>query len=147
MSVEENKAIIRRWIEEGWNQGKAELADELYAADFSALDIDEPKKNLRGPEDIKTYLRQMRTAFPDIHFTIDHLFGEDDRVVGAFTIRGTHRGDFAGIAPTGRKVMFQAVDIWRLKDGKIAERCIARIDRLDLMEQLGAIAMTTEKSD
>jgi steroid delta-isomerase-like uncharacterized protein len=147
MSVEANKAIIRRWIEEGWNQGKADLADELYAADFSALDIDQPNKNLRGPEDIKTYLRQMRTAFPDIHFTIDHLFGEDDKVVGAFTIRGTHRGDFAGIAPTGRKVLFQAIDIWRLQDGKIAERCIARIDRLDLMEQLGTIIITPKKPD
>ncbi len=146
MSVEKNKAIIRRWIEEGWNQGKADLADELYAAEFSALDIDEPDKNLRGPEDIKAYVRYLRSAFPDIHFTIDHLFGEDDKIVGAFTIRGTHRGDFAGVAPTGKKVLFQAVDIWRLRDGKIVERCIARIDRLDLMEQLGAIAITPGKS-
>jgi steroid delta-isomerase-like uncharacterized protein len=147
MSVEENKAIIRRWIEEGWNQGKADLADELYSLEFSAQDIDQPDKNLRGPEDIKAYVRQLRNAFPDIHFTIDHLFGEDDKVVGAFTIRGTHQGDFAGIAPTGKKVMFKAVDIWRLKDGKIVERCIARIDRLDLMQQLDAITMTTKKHD
>lgn len=140
MSTERHKAIIRRWIEEGWNQGKLELADEIYAADYTAIDTDDPTRILHGPADIKDYARRLRGAFPDIHFTIDHLFAEDDKVVGAFTIRGSHQGYYGDIAPTGRPVTFKAVDIWRFADGKIAERCIASIDRLGLLQQLGAIA-------
>lgn len=139
MVLEVNKAVIKRWIEEGWNQGKVELADELYTEDFSAWDVDEPDRRLQGKADIKDYVKRTRSAFPDIHFTIDHLLAEGDKVVGAFTIRGTHRGEFAGVAPTGKKVVFKAVDIWRLQDGKIAERYIASIDRLDLMQQLGVL--------
>lgn len=139
MSSATNKAVIRRWIEEAWNQGRVELADELYAADFTARDADDPGRILRGPEDIKHYVRSLRAAFPDIHFTIDHLFAEGDKVVGAFTIRGTHLGMLGDIPPTGRAVEFQAVDIWRLRDGRIVERCIASIDRLGLYEQLGAV--------
>jgi steroid delta-isomerase-like uncharacterized protein len=139
MSAEQNKAIIRCWIEEAWNQGRVELADEFYAADFTAIDTDDPERVLRGPADIKEYCRRLRSAFPDIHFTIDHLLAEGDKVVGSFTIRGTHQGYYGAIAPTGKKVVFKAVDIWRFADGKIAERCIASIDRLGLLQQLGAI--------
>ena len=139
MSAEQNKAIIRRWIEEAWNQGKVELADEFYAADFTAIDADDPERVLQGPADIKEYFMRLRGAFPDIHFTIDQLFAEGDKVVGSFTIRGTHQGYYGAIAPTGKKVVFKAVDIWRFANGRIAERCIASIDRLGLLQQLGAI--------
>ena len=145
MSVEQNKAIIRRWIEEAWNQGKVELADEFYAADFSAVDADDPERILHGPADIKQYAIRLRAAFPDIHFTIDHLFAEGDKVVGTFTIRGTHQGYYGDIAPTGRKVVFKAVDIWRFANGKIAERCVASIDRLGLLQQLGAVPAVEKK--
>jgi steroid delta-isomerase-like uncharacterized protein len=139
MSAETNKAIIRRWIEEGWNQGKADLADELYADEFIARDTDDPNHLLRGPAGIRQYLIQLRSTFPDIHFTIDHLFGEGNLVVGAFTIRGTHQGYYGDLPPSGRRVEFKAVDIWRIVDGKIVERCIASIDRLGLLQQLGAL--------
>lgn len=139
MSTEQNKAIIRRWIEEAWNKGEIELADEIYSPGFTARDIEDAGKILRGPEGIKKSVIEMRAAFPDIHFTIDHLIAEEDLVVGAFTIRGTHKGSLAGIPPTGKKVIFSAVDVWRFEDGKIIERCLASVDRLDLMQQLGAI--------
>jgi steroid delta-isomerase-like uncharacterized protein len=139
MSVENNKAVIRRWIEEAWNQGNSDLADELYCSDFVARDIDNSTPTIQGPAGIKNYLVAMRNAFPDIHFTIDHLFAEGDRVVGAFTIRGTHRGDFGDIPATGKRIVFQAVDIWRFKNGKIVERSVALIDRLNLMQQLGVL--------
>ena len=139
MSAEENKAIIRRWIEEAWNKGNADIADEIYAADFKAKDSDDPTGILRGPEGIKQYVIRTRAAFPDIHFTIDHLIAEGDNIVGAFTIRGTHKGDLFGIPPTGRPVIFSAVDIWRFEKGKIAERHIAVMDRLSILQQLGII--------
>lgn len=139
MSTEKNKAIIRRWIEEAWNKGNADIADEIYAPDFTAADVHDPARILRDPEDIKQSVIETRAAFPDIHFTIDHLIAEGDKVVGAFTIRGTHKGDLEGIPPTGKQVVFSAVDIWRFDGGKIVERCLASVDRLGLMQQLGTV--------
>ena len=139
MSTHENKAIIRRWIEEAWNKGNVEVADELYAADFKAKDSNDPTKILRGPEGIKQYVIETRTALPDIRFTIDHLVAEGDTVVGAFTIRGTHKGSLFGIPPTGKPAVFSAVDIWRFEGGKIVERHLAVMDRLSILQQLGII--------
>ena len=137
MTVEENKGVIRRWIEEGWNQGNLHVADEIYAPDFVAQDID---RVMHGPEDVKQMVILVRAAFPDIHFTVDHLIGEGDKVVGAFTIRGTHKGEFVGIPATGKQVAFTAVDIWRFEAGKIVERHVASFDRLDVLQQLGVIS-------
>jgi steroid delta-isomerase-like uncharacterized protein len=139
MSTENNKAVIWRWIEEAWNKGNAHIADEIYTADFKARDIDDPTKILHGPEDIKQSVIKMRTAFPDIHFVIDHLFAEKDMVVGVFIISGTHQGYLGDIPPTGKRVVFTAVDMWRFEEGKIAERRLALHDRLDLLKQLGII--------
>jgi steroid delta-isomerase-like uncharacterized protein len=139
MSTEQNKAIIRYWIEEAWNKGNIAVADEIYASGFTARDIEDDNRILRGPEGIRKSVIETRAALPDIHFTIDHLIGEGDLVVGAFTIRGTHKGQFGGIPPTGKKVVFSAVDIWRFENGKITERCLASVDRLGLMQQLGIV--------
>ncbi|MFX0200499.1 MAG: ester cyclase [Candidatus Hodarchaeota archaeon] len=139
MTAEENKAVIRRWIEEAWNEGNVNIADEIYSRDYTAKDVDDPNKILHGPEDIKKSVIMMRAVFPDIHFTIDHLIAEGEKVVGAFTITGTHKGDFGSIAATGKKVTFTAVDIWRFEGGKIAQRYIASVDRLGLLQQFGAV--------
>lgn len=139
MSSEENKAVIRRWIEEAWNKGNVDIAHEIYAKDFKATDVDDPTRILHGPEAIKQSVIKTRAAFPDIRFTIDHLIAEKDVVAGTFTIRGTHKGDLAGIPPTGKQVVFTAVDIWRFEAGKIIERHLAVFDRLDLLQQLGVI--------
>ncbi|MGB8657036.1 MAG: ester cyclase [Candidatus Zixiibacteriota bacterium] len=139
MSTNENKAIIRRWIEEAWNKGNVEVADELYATDFKAKDNNDPTKILRGPKGIKQYVIETRAAFPDIRFTIDHLVAEGDIVVGAFTICGTHKGALFGIPPTGKTAVFSAVDIWRFESGKIVERHLAVMDRLSILQQLGII--------
>jgi steroid delta-isomerase-like uncharacterized protein len=143
MSVEENKAIIHRWIEEGWNRGNLDVADELYAADFSAESMEDGIEDLRGIEDVKGMVRRIRTAFPDVHFSIDYLIAEGDKVVGAFTLEGTQQGDLGDLSPTGKRVRFKAIDVWRLQDGKIAERCTAVADHFSLLHQLGAIPPRT----
>ena len=99
MSTEANKASIRRWIEEGWNGGNLDIADELYAPDFTADAMVEGSEDLDGIVDLKAYVQEIRAAFPDIHFTIEHLVAEGDMVVGAFSIEGTHRGELWGIPP------------------------------------------------
>ncbi len=146
MSAEENKAIIHRWIEEAWNKGNVNIADEIYAPHYIARDVGDPSKVLRGPEDIKKSVAMMRTVFPDIHFTIDHLIAEGDKVVGAFTISGTHKANLFGIAPTGKQIKFAAVDIWRFEEERIAERCLVSVDRLDMMQQLGVIPRIQQTS-
>jgi predicted ester cyclase len=99
--------------------------------------MEDPGRTLSGPGDIKQLARAVRSAFPDIHFTIDHLIAADDKVVGAFTIRGTHEAELWGIPATGRRVEFTAIDIWRVEGGRIAERCAAVADHLLALQQLG----------
>ena len=139
MVTADNKAIIRRWIEEAWNSGNLEIADELYTQDYTAKSMEQGIPDLRGPGDIKAVVRRFRSAFPDVHFEIDHLLAEGDKVVGAFTIEGTHLGEWQGIAPTGKRVKLTAIDIWRLEGGKIAERCTAVADFLAMLQQLGVL--------
>ena len=138
MSTQEHKAIIRRWIEEAWNRGNVDIASEIYAPHYIAKgSVANPDEELHGPEAIKQLVLRSRVAFPDIHFTIDDLIAEEDKVVGVFTIRGTHTGSLDDIAQTGKRVIITAVDVWRFAEGKIVERCLASIDRLDLLRQLG----------
>ena len=132
MSAEENKATIRRWIEEAWNQGNVDIAEEIYAADYTARDVNNPDRTLKGPAGIKLSVMETRSSFPDIHFTIDHLVAEGDKVVGAFTIQGTHKGSLLSIPATGKKVTFMAMDIWRFENGKISRTPLGVCRKNDL---------------
>jgi len=139
MVASDNKAVIRRWIEEAWNSGNLDIADELYTKDFTAKSMEQGIPDLRGPDDIKASVRRFRSAFPDVHFAIDHLLAEGDKVVGAFTIEGTHLGELQGIPPTGKRVRLTAIDIWRFEGSKIAERCTAVADVFSMLQQLGVV--------
>src|SRR5437660_5416469 len=101
MSSEENKAQYRRTFEEVFNQGNLALIDELVAPDFLNHEVP-PGMNNRGPESTQQVVRMLRTAFPDLHFTIEELVAEGDTVAGRVTMSGTHLGPFQGIPPTGR---------------------------------------------
>ena len=147
MSSASNRAIITRWIEEGWNAGNLDIADELYAPDFFAPSMEDGVPDLHGPEGAKAMVQRLRSAFPDVHFRIDHLVSEGDIVVGAFTIEGTHLGNLHGVPPTGKHVRFEAIDIWRLKDGRIAERKAAVADVFSMLRQLGMGLTEEEPTD
>jgi predicted ester cyclase len=125
MSAEENMALVRRGYEEGLNQGNVAVIDELVTpTDFAGR--------------IKKGITSIRTAFPDWHLTIEDLLADDDRVVVRWNAKGTHRGEYRGIAPTGRQVTNNGITIWRIAEGKIVERW-ASGDGLGLLQQLGAI--------
>jgi predicted SnoaL-like aldol condensation-catalyzing enzyme len=98
MSVEENKALARRVLEEMFNKGNLEVADELLAPDYVDHDPAMPE-DVRGPEGFKEYVRAYRSAFSDIHIRIEEQIAEGDKVVTRWTGTGTHDGDLAGIAP------------------------------------------------
>ena len=140
MSTEQHKAIVRRWIEEAWNQGNIEIADEIYAPDYRARgNLIEGGEPLEGIAGIKHFVLETRKAFPDLCFTIEHLIAEGDKVAGVFTLRGTHADYLDDLAPTGRKIEIAAIDVWRFENGRIVERCAVSIDRLALLRQLGVI--------
>jgi steroid delta-isomerase-like uncharacterized protein len=136
MTVEANKATVRRWTEEGFGQGNVALADELVATDF--INRTPVPGQKPGREGLKQAVLGLRAAFPDLSVTILDIFAEGDRVVLRDTIRGTHRGTFASIPPTGKPVTVNRIAIFRLADGRIVENW-AQVDMLGLLQQVGAI--------
>ena len=134
---ETNKAQFRRAYEEMFNQGNLAIADELTAPDFLNHEVP-PGMNYRGPESARQVVMMLRTAFPDLHFTIEELVAEGDTVAARVTLSGTHQGPLMGIAPTGRPVKQVSMHFLRFRDGKGIEHRAVR-DDLGLMQQLGTI--------
>ena len=132
----DNKDVIRRFIEEVLNQGRFEQLDELVQEDFVELDLLPGQSP--GREGLQEVIRQMRGAFPDMHWVIEETIGEDDKVCTRFTWTGTHRGPFMGVPATGRRVTVKGVVIDRLHSGKMADSRIL-MDTLGLMQQLGVV--------
>jgi len=133
----EAKAVIRRNTEEVQGKGDFDVFEELFADDF----IDHTPQPGMTPD--KTGARRLykalRTAFPDLHAVI-HWQTADGEVVTTFkSYHGTHQGTFLGVAPTGRKIHFEAVDAMRAHEGKITEHWGAA-NLFSLMQQLGALA-------
>ena len=135
MSTEENKAKVRRIIEEVWNGGNLAVLDELVAPNCVFHDL---STTFRGPEGIKRYVMMYRMAFPAVHFTIDDLIAEGERVVIRWTVTGTHKGELQGIAPTGKYVRVTGIVISRFAKGKVEEDWI-NFDALGMMQQLGVV--------
>src|SRR5215207_5962087 len=132
-AAKENKAIFRRYAEEVGNQLNMELVDEIFdryishQPDGSTLE--------RGPQDVKRFHREFRSAFPDFHISIEDQIAEGDKVVSHYTIRGTHQGDFRGLAPTGKEIELKGVTTFRFSpEGKVIETWDS-YDQLSLMRQ------------
>ena len=141
MSALDNKAVIRRLVE-ALNTGPhgtwPEAFDAVFATTFVLHDPSAPPGLPPGPQGVKEYLYDPWFAgFPDSQITIEDLIAEGDKVVARATFRGTHRGAFMDIAPTGKHVTFTAVLISRVEEGKIAETWVYA-DTLGLFQQLGA---------
>ena len=135
MSVEDNKALTRRFYDEVINQGNLDLIDELVAEDFVENEV-YPGLPTTGPEAPKAALGMFLTAFPDIKFTPDEMIAERDKVVTRGTVSGTHQGEFMGIPPTNKNFAVQFMDIVEIDDGKATEHW-GLTDQGAMMEQLG----------
>ena len=137
MSTEQNKALFRRMVEEIFNRGNMSLADEFIAPDF--VEHEElPPGIPPGREGVKQLTAMLRSAFPDFKATIDDMIAEGDKVVVRMTWRGTHKGEFMGIPPTGKSVSFGVIDIVRFAGDKFAEHW-GLMDSMSMMQQLGAV--------
>jgi len=125
MSVEENKALVRREQAELWNHtGNLDAATELFAAG--------------EVEAAKQEAADFRRGFPDVISTIEDLIAEEDKVVARWRSRATHRGDYMGIPPSSKEVQFTGISFYRIEEGKIAESWTEE-DQFGLMRQIGAI--------
>lgn len=133
---ERNKALLRRFYEELWSQGDLGAIPELVAEDF--VDHHPLPDALPGREGLAALITTWRRAFPDMSETCEDLIAEGDKVVGRFTMRGTHKGEFMGVPPTGKRVTMSGIDILRVAGGKIAEFWYGE-HLLELMQQLGAV--------
>ena len=131
-----NKSVIRAFTEDVLNQGRWERMNELVKEDF--IELDPLPGQQQGREGLKDVLVGMRTAFPDMHWTIAEQVAEDDKVVTRFTWTGTHRDTFLGVPATGKPVEVKGVVIDRLEAGKMADSRIL-MDTLALLQQLGVI--------
>jgi steroid delta-isomerase-like uncharacterized protein len=135
------KAVVRRNTEEVQGRGNFEVFDELFADDF----VDHtPQPNMIPDKDgVRGLYRSLRAAFPDFHAEI-HWQAADGELVTTFkTYHGTHQGTFLGVAPTGRKIHFETVDVMRVHDGRITEHWgVANL--FSLMQQLGAWPAATQ---
>lgn len=133
---EQNKALVRRFLEEVVNRGDTSRLEEFFTA--NPVDHTPFPGQPPGVEGIRQALNMIRAAFPDMRVTIEDMIAEGDRVVVRSTITGTHRGDFMGLPPTGKRVSVMAIDITRVEGGKQAEHW-GLFDRAELMDQVGEI--------
>ncbi len=136
MSTEQNKSIVRRWVEEGWNKGNPAVIDQLYAPDY--IQHEPPPETVNSSDALKQYASMLLTAFPDLHLTIEDLIAEGDKVVWRLNSKGTHKGPFMGIPATGKTASITGIVIFRLENSRIMEGWV-NIDTLGLLQQLGVI--------
>jgi predicted ester cyclase len=131
-----NTTLFRRLIEDGFAQGDLAVVDELVADDVVEHQWGVPP-GANGPERIKRLIQGLRQAFPDLSCHIEHMAENGDLVWGHFRARGTHHGTFLGLAPTGKPMAVDVIDICRFAGGKVVEHWGVP-DRLAVLEQLGA---------
>lgn len=135
MSTEENKAIVRRFFEEGPSKGDISAADDLLSPDF-AMHVPLPASP--GVEGINEVITACRAAFEHLNVTVEDMISEGNTVAARFTARGVHKGNFMGLPATGKPITMTGIEIFRIKDGKIVELW-GEANLLGLMHQLGIV--------
>ena len=137
MSLEENKAMVRRLMEEVVNAGDLQVADEIYAPDYAPGDAS-VLSDARGPEAARRLVAAYRAAYPDFSMTVEDELAEGDKVATRYVARGTHEGEISGVAPTGRRFEVSGICIHRVVDGRIVEGWW-QANELGVLRQLGLI--------
>jgi predicted ester cyclase len=137
MSVEGNKALIRRVLDEAINQGNVDIIDELIASPCASQNGNGTVNEV-GLQHIKQIIKMFRKAFPNLQVTVDEQIAKGDKVVTRWTLRGTHMDELLGLPPTGRQITVGGVAISRISAHKLVDYW-GNFDALGLMEQLGMI--------
>ena len=137
MSTNDNKAIIRRWLDEGWSRGNVDVADELIDANFTVRGAGGQVVQ-QGRDGVKDLVRTWRAGFPDGRMILDDILAEGDMVVVRNRWVGTHTGSFYGIAPTGRAVEVTSIGFDRVINGRVVEGW-GELDMLGMFQTLGTV--------
>ncbi len=139
MTADKNKQVMRRFVE-FINTASEKLAAGLISPDaiFYVPGRSEP---MRGPAGYLAIIGMMRGGFPDIQWTLEEMIAEGDKVAARFTMRGTHRGTFFGVPPTGKPIEVQGMNFYRLSGGQFVEER-GQPDLLGLLQQIGAVPTT-----
>ena len=136
MSIEENKALMRRFYEE-ISKGNLAALDELVAVDLVDHTPFVPGQ-AQGRQGTLELFTMIRAAFPDLRVTVEDIVTEGDKVVARGTFSGTHKGEFMGIAPTGKQITVGIIEILRIAGGRMVEHWNV-VDSLGMMQQLGVV--------
>jgi steroid delta-isomerase-like uncharacterized protein len=155
MSIEENKALVRRAYDEVFNKGNVAVVDRLFAPNFVVhldypTNVPVPAEMQQSLEELKQFVSQFRTTFPDLNYTVELQVAEGDIVATRSTARGTHKGEYRGltykgIPPTGKQVTWTETQIFRIADGKIVEQW-SNEDDLGRLQQVGALPTLEQAS-
>ena len=138
MSTEQDKSIVRRWIEEGWNKGDLTVIDQVYAPDY--VQHEPAPETVNSSAALKQYVGAFLTAFPDLNLSIEDLLADGDKVVWRFKSSGHQNGPFMGMPATGKTGNVTGIVIFRLENSRIVEGWV-NIDVLGLLQQVGIIPM------
>lgn len=138
MSMEENKAIIRRFSKEVWNKGNMDVFNEFFANNFVYHDPAATKVN--SLDDYRQFVSRIRTSWPDMHYTIEDMISEGNKVVAHYTWLATHQKVFRGIQPTGKRVTHPGIAIYHFAGDKVVELWDVW-DALGAYQQVGLIEM------
>jgi len=133
----DNKAIVRRLYEEVWNKRRLELVDEIISPSHALHDPNLTDSSV-GPDAYKRQVSRFISGIPDLHFTIEDIVDGKEKLAVAWTISGTHTGEFMGIPATNKKVYVEGITINHIVDGKIMDSYISW-DTFGMMQQLGAV--------
>lgn len=146
MSAEQSKAIVLRFYNELWNKRELAVADEIFAPNCITHQLQSGADTVavgRNPEAVRQHVAEWLAGFPDLHFTIEQMLVENDRVMSHSVMHGTHTGVWLGIVPTGRLVSVRLSVIHRIAEGKIVEDWVM-VEALGLFQQLGLVKPTEE---
>lgn len=134
MSNEENKAIVRRYLEAVWNEQDLSVIDQYIAPDY----LQHAALVTQGREGVKRFFAMVRTAFPDARAQLEDLIAEGDRVVWRMSLTATHTGPFHSLPPSGKRVSWSVISIARMEGGMFREHWNVT-DQLGLLQQIGAV--------
>jgi len=136
MTAESNKVVMQRFLE-FINTASETLAQQLISPD-AVFHVPGRPEPMQGPTGYLEIIGMMRSGFPDIEWTLEEMIAEGDKVAARFTMRGTHRGTFFGVPPTGKTIAVQAMNFYRLSNGQFVEER-GQPDLLGLLQQIGAV--------
>jgi len=145
-SWSENERLVYKWFNELFNQGDLDVADDILAPEVSYNGpVSLTPRDVRGPEDIKDYVSVYQEAFPDIWYTVEHIFGSDDEMCVRWVATGTHDSDLFDLESTGETFAEDGINVFTIDDGRITE-IWSEWDTLRMVQELGVMPSVGEAS-